>query len=362
LIQSSPNNVNLTLENVTQLLNGLEFFKRYVSDFPGLERSFSSPFREDKNPSCKVFERDGEYIMYDYTSKETYGVVKFTMEYYGCTFGTALAHIDKEFNLGIASGESVSNLSRQTQALSTSNRKYSKRIQIKSMSWGRAHAHYWQQHGYDLGVVKKLGIVPISHYWISQGHRRSMVAVKQIGFAYTEWSPRYKIYLPHEEKGKKFASSTRGQNIQCGKFLPKEGEVLILTSSMKDCVFFWNAGIPAVAPQSESPKLNKHFTEYIKKRFKQILIIYDNDYEGEENWGQINAKKLAEAHPTFKNVVLPPIAKDPSEFALQMGYQNAHQRICESIYNQTGIDICQQETREKGIIMSSTLLNGSMPF
>ena len=362
MIVSNPNNVNLTLENVRSRLNGIEFFSRYIPNFPGVERNFSSPFREDKNPSCKVFQRDGEFIMYDYTSKETYGAVKFTMAYYGCTFGAALSHIDTEFNLGLANGKSVSNLTRQ-QASTSSKTSILKRIQIKRRSWGEAHTHYWQQHGYNIEIVKKLGIVPISHYWISRGFKRSAVALrKQIAFAYTEWAPHYKLYMPNMDKTKRFVSSTRAHHIQGGKALPEKGEVLILTSSMKDCVFFWNAGIPAVAPQSESPTLNKNFINYIKNRFTEIIIIYDNDYQGEKNWGQINALKLAERNPSFKNVRLPDIAKDPSEFALQMGYHNAFQLICESIINQTGIDICQQGTLEKGIITSSMSSTDLMPF
>ena len=351
MIKFNTNHDYLTLEDILYRLDQVEFFKRYIPNFLKEGRSFSSPFREDKNPSCKIYKYNNQYVMCDYALKKVYNVATFIMEYCLCDFQTALVQIDREFNLGIMNGTNINVV--QKKIFNTNNKKQKKKIQIKKTLWRKDHIHYWEQHGYNLNVIKKLGIVPISHYWINKGINSKMTFLKQIGFAYTEWSPHYKIYLPHAEKGNKFLGNVRSQHIQCGRFLPDKREVLIITSSMKDCIFFWNAGVPAVAPQSESPNLDKKFVKYIKKRFNQILVIYDNDYKKEKNWGQINALKLIKTNPDFKNVVIPEIAKDPSELALQLGYENAYNKICESVKNQT--KTCLHEMPEKDIITNSML-------
>jgi len=63
--------------------------------------------------------------------------------------------------------------------------------------------------------------------------------------------------------------------------LPKEGgEYIVITKSLKDVMCLYEFGIPAIAPCSENLFLTESQYEKIKKKFKRILVLYDNDRPG----------------------------------------------------------------------------------
>lgn len=63
--------------------------------------------------------------------------------------------------------------------------------------------------------------------------------------------------------------------------LPKEGgDYIVITKSLKDVMCLYEFGIPAIAPCSENLFLTESQYEKIKKKFKRILVLYDNDRPG----------------------------------------------------------------------------------
>ena len=63
--------------------------------------------------------------------------------------------------------------------------------------------------------------------------------------------------------------------------LPKEGgDYLVITKSLKDVMCLYEFGIPAIAPCSENLFLTENQYEKIKRKFKRIYVLYDNDKPG----------------------------------------------------------------------------------
>lgn len=62
--------------------------------------------------------------------------------------------------------------------------------------------------------------------------------------------------------------------------LPKHGEILVITKSMKDCMTLYSLGITAIAPISENCFLSEAQYKRLKERFKHIVVFYDNDRPG----------------------------------------------------------------------------------
>jgi hypothetical protein len=62
--------------------------------------------------------------------------------------------------------------------------------------------------------------------------------------------------------------------------LPLYGDFLILTKSMKDVMVLYEMQIPAVTLQSESALMNTLMFESLRKRFNNIIVLYDNDSPG----------------------------------------------------------------------------------
>ena len=62
--------------------------------------------------------------------------------------------------------------------------------------------------------------------------------------------------------------------------LPKKGNLLIITKSMKDVLTLKGLGYAAIAPQSENSYPKREQIEVLKSRFDKILVFLDNDRAG----------------------------------------------------------------------------------
>ena len=78
------------------------------------------------------------------------------------------------------------------------------------------------------------------------------------------------------------------------------GDKLCVCASMKDALCLWaNTGIPAIATQGEGYGISDTAVNELKRRYKQVYILLDNDEAG-----LIDGEKLA-ASTGFTNIVLP---------------------------------------------------------
>ena len=83
--------------------------------------------------------------------------------------------------------------------------------------------------------------------------------------------------------------------------LPKFGDNLIITSSRKDALCIWeNSGIPSCSLQAESYLPKKHVIQELKDRFKNIYVLYDNDFDKEKNYGDIYGEELSKQFELIK--------------------------------------------------------------
>ena len=55
--------------------------------------------------------------------------------------------------------------------------------------------------------------------------------------------------------------------------MPKNGEYLVLTKSLKDCMTFYSLGIPAIAPMSETCFLTDSQYSKVIQRFKKVILV-----------------------------------------------------------------------------------------
>jgi DNA primase len=86
--------------------------------------------------------------------------------------------------------------------------------------------------------------------------------------------------------------------------------MICICASLKDALCLWaNTGIPSIAVQGEGYSMSDTAIEELKRRFKHIYILFDNDEAG-----LVDGVKLAE-QTGFTNIVLPRIneAKDISD-------------------------------------------------
>ena len=116
-------------------------------------------------------------------------------------------------------------------------------------------------------------------------------------------------------------------DIQGYKQLPKEGDVLFITKSMKDVMCFYEMGIPAISPSSESTFIPNKVLEQLKKRFKRIIILFDRDPAGIKYSRKMSKQTGLEAmfiHKKFK-------AKDISDAIRDNSYAEVKQWLTNTL-------------------------------
>src|SRR5690606_14990145 len=151
------------------------------------------------------------------------------------------------------------------------------------------------------------------------------IVSKDIMYAYTGFNEgRIKIYRPYGDENSKWFTNCTQNDIGAINTLPQEGELLIITKSYKDCAVLRNQDIDTVWFQNEGQIPSPTILRNLCKRFKKVLVWFDNDSTG------IKASKLVVSHI---NALLPGKAraihldvellekniKDPSDLEAKKG-------------------------------------------
>jgi hypothetical protein len=306
MIQHRDSMAYLSKEEILARITEEDIFRRYCPNFVKVGKKFCSPLRQDRHPDVMIFQGDKGLIYVDYSYRShVFDCIGYVMHLYSSTFMEALKIIDQDFKLGLTFGK----LSPRSQHLIKVQRPVERAvIRIKRRDWKLRDKWYWESYGIDKKVLERFHVVPISHYWIN-GHRYH---APSLCYAYTEYSPRFKIYSPHESEFKWF-SNTVSTDIQGLSSLPGTGNRVLLTSSLKDVMVLNVSGTEAVAFQSESQMPPPQFMNWLRRRYRDIEVFYDND-PSERNPGQKMAERICTEYG-LRNIVIPSEfnSKDPSD-------------------------------------------------
>lgn len=127
-------------------------------------------------------------------------------------------------------------------------------------------------------------------------------------------SKAFKAYRPLDPRKDKFRGQNNGDILEGYNQLPRTGQHLIITSSLKDTMTLRKLGYLAVNPTSENSKrgLYKLIRELNYRFNNNIYILFDNDRPG------INAAKSLARDTGWKVIMLPTWStKDPSDLVMK---------------------------------------------
>lgn len=277
----------LSKENLLSKIDSYSIFKYYCPNFKKINKPFRSPFHEDKNPSAFVIHYDGDFLFKDFGG-DSLRAVDFVMKMFNLSFRDALEKINYDFglNLGGKQGEHVEIPEVEESVV---YEKSTAIIKIKRRDWNEKDLAYWGSFGIMLETLNKFNVVPISYFSIN-GY---MYKAAELSYSYEYyWENdifRRKIYQPLS-KAKWFSNG--GDVVQGEGMLPKSGDLLIITSSLKDVMVLYQLGYTAIAPTSESTFVPDKYFEKQTNRFKKIILFMDSDAAGikqslkfNEKWG-----------------------------------------------------------------------------
>ena len=173
---------------------------------------------------------------------------------------------------------------------------------------------YWKQFHISLDTLKRFDVFSIK-YCLCNNIVRGIYKEDNPMYAY-KVDDRFKIYRPLASKYTKWRTNLNNTNIQGYRQLPKKGDLLFITKSLKDVMCLYEMGFYAVSPSSETTFIPNSILEDLRKRFKTIIILFDRDEAGVKNARRCNKEHKLNAmfvHKKFK-------AKDVSDAVKANGF------------------------------------------
>lgn len=308
------------LEKTTEA-NILSFYLG-VTEIPCI---IHSPLRKDNRPSFGLYSPNGKRIYFvDFATKDRGGIFDLLCQMWGCSYKEVLIRINKDIPKLCSIGTPNVHKHIPCTVRSTIKCKKSTDLQCKVRDWASYDVEYWESYGISLDWLKYAEVYPISHKIIIKNGNKYVFKADKYAYAYVEHKEgkvTLKVYQPFNKDGYKWSSNIDRSVWSLWTKIPKFGNNLIISSSVKDCLnIMCNLGIPAICMQGEGYKPKPQIIEELKSRYKNIILFYDNDYNNPDNPGKKDSMELSLEY-NLKRVEIPVKyeSKDPSDLFKKYG-------------------------------------------
>lgn len=300
----------LTIEYILSKVSEYDIYASYIGQFkPGL--IYNSPFRKDTNPSFGVFlsKRTGKLLFKDHGSGVCGDVIKFVREITGISnYNEVLQEIVRRLKI---TNKTVLKSTKPIESKETV-------IGIVRQAFTKIDEQYWGSYHISMPTLEKYNVHSIKYY-LCNGIVKGIYKDENPMYAYKVYN-NFKIYRPLGDKFTKWRNNLTEFDVQGYAQLPKKGNLLIITKSLKDVMVLHEMGYNAVSPSSESTFIPDVVLNDLKKRFKHILLCFDRDIAGVSNMRKVSLKTGLNGflvHKSFK-------AKDISDAVKTNGFESVH--------------------------------------
>lgn len=312
---------DLSVEWVLSKLAQEQIFYAYFGEFVPYKKSYNSIFRKDKNASTGFYYSDSGKLKYkDLATGESWDCFAFVSHLYNISYFEAIKKVACDF--GIIRCDSIP-LERKSINNSVKFDKKSKEdrtIQIIPSSWLEKHARYWKQYEITKTELEKEHVYPIKDLYIDKHFISNKDNLLRFAYVVSVDKKEYiKVYTPYADKFKWISNIPL--HIPFGMdTLNYDSETIIIAKSLKDLIVLKKFFPAVIATQNESEAaLNKGMIEFLKKKFKKRVIIFDNDDIGKEACKKFNEKGFG--YWNIPNEFIVQGIKDPSDFVAAYGVE-----------------------------------------
>lgn len=255
----------ITKDKLYSSISQEEIFKRYIPNFKSVGVKFCSNLREDPNPSCIITPYNGVLWYKDFgTNSRGVDAIGYVSMIYNITYNQAIEMIAD--NLGYNSQIRVEPIPKTDLKI---------KYEFKVRNYLPRDNEYWGQYYIVKEELKFFDIYPIE--WLRVVKPTGVTVIREeFAYVYIFGKNDYKFLFPYSDyKWLGNSNSYQGYNQ-----LPWTGDLLIITKALKDVVVLYKLGYSAIAPQSESVVISKSFMSVLQRRFKRVVLFYDNDTAG----------------------------------------------------------------------------------
>ena len=301
-----------------------EYYLGLAEKLTGQDVKLHSVFKTEKTPSMFVYfkQENNEYKFKDFSTGKQGNKVNLVSELFNLSYGQAVNKICTDYERYLRDNDYTSVNEYKIQ------NKY-RVVDFEIRHWTNVDAKYWGKFKITSGILEKYNVTGLSYFTMAkEGDPDSTIVFKgnYIYGYFREDGSLYKIYLP-KNPDKKFI---KVQNyIQGMDQLTYDKDFLIITSSLKDLMCFTKLGYKnaeSVAPDSENTMIAEQYIKSLKKKYKDICVVFDNDEAG------IKAAQKYQERYGISYVVLD-MSKDLSDSVRDFGVQKVKENLHELLTN-----------------------------
>ena len=285
----------------------------YYLHLPVKKGLFRSPLRRDKQPTCSFYRnKSGTLIFKDFATGQHLNVFDVVQSIFKCDYFESLRIIANDFGIVRDSALRKNPGKINLNPIKIKDKEISK-IQIEVQEFTDSELKWWGKYGISKDILRRFDVYSCKHVFLNdQLFAKSQQHCPIFGYYGKKYQglELWRCYFP-KRTSFRFITNWPSKKIQGYDQLPKKGKLLVITKSMKDSMCLYSCGITACAPNSENLFIPDKVLEDLKNRFKNIVVLYDNDRPG-----LYNMAKIRKEHPELTYVFIPKKygSKDISDF------------------------------------------------
>ncbi len=260
-----------------------EFYLKLDEKLTGQDLKIKSVFNSrDKTPSmCIYVDAKNNYRYKDFSSGQGGDALDLVKDLFNlATRGTASFKVVQDYNEYLKNNGYTQNYTVRAQG------KYQV-SDYEMRHWTNFDEKYWTSFKISSSQLEKYNIVPLDHYILTretdlEGSNSLTIKTRYLYGYFREDGLLYKIYQP-KSKDNKFLKVR--DYIQGSEQLKYDKSYLLVVSSLKDLLainMLSIGGIEAVAPDSENIMIPETFMQNAMKKYKKVLVLFDNDDAGKQ--------------------------------------------------------------------------------
>jgi len=241
-----------------------------------------SPFRNENNPSFLINNKHNDLLFADFSDGSKRGnCFDFVRMLYNISYDNALKLIDKDFGLGILSGEKNLNVHIIKENKRPEEPKVYTLIQAVTRRFTQEELDYWNSYHQSEQDLKANNIYSLQKVYLN----RQLFSLKDtdLRFGYL-YGNSWKIYRPFVDKKYKWVPNNVPITTMDGKKDVENCRIAFINKSKKDymvmkkiypyCCAVQNEGIGCFSPEN---------VKYLKDNSDVQVLSFDNDEAGVKN-------------------------------------------------------------------------------
>ena len=315
-----------SIEKVNDLYSDFDIAHKYLG-ITCVPEVINSPLRQDNNPSLGLFINNKTNSLWfkDFGSGEKGSLYDLLAKMWNVSK-------DKVYDRILEDMPAPAPMRKHGVKV---YRKSAGKVEVRVREWRDYDIAYWDSYGISLPWLKFGEIYPISHIILTKNGYSYPIPAEKYAYVYVERKDgivSFKIYQPYS-KEYKWMSKHDSSVWDLWTKIPEKGDKLIITSSRKDALAIWsNTGIPALSLQGEGYIPKEHVVQQLKDRYNKVYVLYDNDFQSEENHGRMYGKMIAERF-NVTQIEIPEKweSKDPSDLVKNHGREVLRRVIYELV-------------------------------